>query len=177
MIAEVFATVPPEYLTIVSEKLAQTVLNRKNMKKPLFITITTNTLHAITERCEKGENAGVREAFAALTFLKGMGEQPTQSDINTMLSQMGDPKSRETAASEWIGPALGTGGNAQSYDPMLGAANAGDEPDHSVVDQILAADGNGGGNGGGHGGNGGGGLPTRAVKIHESTCSVPVLKA
>jgi len=148
VLAEIYATVPPEYLTVVSEQLAKTVLKRGGLSKEVFITISTNLLHTVTERCEKAANGGVREAFAAVTFLKALGEPASKDVISTMLSQMGDAKTRDTAKGEWIGPALGIDGNTQSYDPMLGAAGAGDEPDHTVVESLLAAGAAGTGNGG-----------------------------
>ena len=138
VLAEIYATVPPEYLPAVSEQLAKTVLKRGDLSKEVFITISTNSLHAISERSAKAENGGVREAFAAVTFLKALGEPASKEVVDAMLSQMSDAKTRETAAAEWIGPAMGQDGMAPSYDPMLGAANAGDEPDAAVVAAILA---------------------------------------
>jgi hypothetical protein len=137
VLAEIYATVPPEMLTELGERLAKGPLNRGTMDQATFITISTNALHTINSRCEKAENAGVRETLAAVAFLLASNEKnPSQDLINTMLSQMGDSKTRDLAANEWIKPALGIGGD-QTYDPMLGAANAGEEPDSAVVDSIL----------------------------------------
>ena len=142
VIAEAFATLPPEYLPQFAEALSGPggPLNRGNMDREKFITISTNTLHAISERCEKAENnGGVREAMAAITFLQASNEKDPPKDlINTMLSQIPDAKTRDLAAKEWVGPALD-----KNYDPILAAANAGDEPDRAIVASIIA-----GGNGG-----------------------------
>lgn len=138
VIAEVFATVPPEYLPLVSEQLAKEALKRKGMENDRFMAVADKILKAVAARCDTAENGAVREAFAAVTMVKASGDTPTKEMVDAMLAPMGDAKARETAANEWMGPALGMNGAAQSYDPMLGAANAGDEPDHAVVDSIVA---------------------------------------
>lgn len=149
VIAEAFATLPPEYLPQFAEALSGPggPLNRGNMEREKFITISTNTLHAISERCEKAENnGGVREAMAAIAFLQASNEKDPPKDlISTMLSQIPDAKTRDLAAKEWVDPALD-----KNYDPILAAANAGDEPDRAIVASIIAggAAGNNGGNGG-----------------------------
>ncbi len=140
VLAEIYATVPPEYLPVVSEQFAKETLNRKNLERPQFVNIMTNTLHLVDGRLAKAENGGVREAFVALTFIKASGEAPSADLVNLALSQISDAKTRETAANEWLGPALGMNGVAQSYDPMLGAANADDEPDRSIVAKLLAGE-------------------------------------
>ena len=153
VIAEAFATLPPEYLPQFAEALSGPggPLNRGNMDREKFITISTNTLHAISERCEKAENnGGVREAMAAIAFLQASNEKDPPKDlINTMLSQIPDAKTRDLAAKEWVGPALD-----KNYDPILAAANAGDEPDRAIVASIIAggAAGNNGGNAANNGG-------------------------
>lgn len=149
VIAEAFATLQPEYLPQFAEALSGPggPLNRGNMEREKFITISTNTLHAISERCEKAENnGGVREAMAAIAFLQASNEKDPPKDlISTMLSQIPDAKTRDLAAKEWVDPALD-----KNYDPILAAANAGDEPDRAIVASIIAggAAGNNGGNGG-----------------------------
>ena len=50
---------------------------------------------------------------------------------------MTDAKARESAGG-WIAEAMGSNGNeSSSYDSMLAAANAGDEPDQAVVLQMM----------------------------------------
>lgn len=137
VIAESFATLPPEYLPQFVEALSGPggLLNRGGMDMDKFITISTNTLHAVSERCEKAENnGGVREAMAAIMFLQASNEKdPSKDLVNTMLSQIPDSKTRDLAAKEWVGPAVD-----KNYDPILAAANAGDEPDRAIVASIIA---------------------------------------
>lgn len=143
VLAEVFATVPPEYLTDINERFATELFNRnanpsKTFTDDEFVGIATNTMATIVARCEKEENAGVRETFAALMFLRASGGTPANL-AETLVSQFPDAKTREMALNEWIKPAMGDG-QEQSYDPMLGAAQAGEEPDHAVVTQIVWAE-------------------------------------
>ena len=76
VLAEVFATVPVEYLTDINERLASESFNRNaNPEKPIsdaeFVELSTNALAVVNQRCESAEdNAGARQAFAALMFVR-----------------------------------------------------------------------------------------------------------
>lgn len=139
VLAEVFATVPVEYLTDINERFATELFSRNaNPEKPVsdadFVQLSTNTLSTINERCESSENAGVRQTFAALMFLRASGGSPAGL-ADTFVSNMTDAQAKESAKS-WISDAMGSEGKEASYDNMLAAANAGDEPDHAVVLQM-----------------------------------------
>ena len=136
VLAEVYATVPVEYLTDINERFATELFSRNaNPEKPVsdkqFEELSTNTLAIVNKRCESAENAGVRQTFAALMFVRASGGSP-EGLANTFVSQMTDPQAKESG-SAWISEATGAGGKEASYDNMLAAANAGDEPDHAVV--------------------------------------------
>jgi len=139
VLAEVFATVPPEYLTEINERFATDLFSRtanpaRVFSDEEFTKLATSTMAVINERCQKAENSGVRETFAALMFIRASGGTPADL-AQTLVSQFPDAQVRETALNDWIKPALGDG-QEQSYDPMLAAAQAGEEPDHAVVAQI-----------------------------------------
>ena len=140
VLAEVFATVPPEYLTEINERFATDLFSRtanpaRVFTDQEFVQLATNTMAVINERCQKSENASVRETFAILMFLRASGGTP--SDLaQTLVSQMPDAQARETAMNEWIKPAMGDG-QEQSYDNMLSAAQAGEEPDHAAVTALT----------------------------------------
>ena len=140
VLAEVFATVPVEYLTDINERFARELFSRnanpeKPVSKKLFEELSTNVLAVVNKRCETAENAGVRQTFAALMFIRASGgDIDGLTDLYTSL--MTDPESKESASS-WISEALGSDGKDPSYDSMLAAANGGDEPDHSVVLQLT----------------------------------------
>ncbi len=136
VLAEVFATVPPEYLTVINERFAREFFSRTTSSGRTFSdaeyeALAKNAMGTINARCEKAENAGVCQTFAILMFLRGSGGTPANL-AETLVATMPDAKNRELAANEWIKPAMGDG-QPQSYDPMLGVAQAGEEPDHDTV--------------------------------------------
>ena len=69
LLAEVFATVPPDALTVVSERFASDLLSRSNdpSKKYTndeYIHIATNVLRRIEDRTAGSDDAGVRDVLA-----------------------------------------------------------------------------------------------------------------
>ena len=137
VLAEVFATVPPEYLTDINERFAKELFSRSNsaVSDEQFVALATNTMAVVNARCEKAENSGVRETFAVLMFLRASGGSP-ENLAEILAATMPDAKNREQALNEWIKPAMGDG-QEQTYDPMLGVAQAGEEPDHAVVTRLT----------------------------------------
>ena len=75
LLAEVFATVPPEALTVINERFAQDLLNRAanpniTYTDEQFTKIAVETMKAINERTEETDNGSARSTFAALMFLR-----------------------------------------------------------------------------------------------------------
>jgi hypothetical protein len=68
-------------------------------------------------------------------FVRASGGSP-EGLTDLFVSQMTDSQAKESAGS-WISEALGADGKEASYDSMLAAADAGDEPDHAVVLQMT----------------------------------------
>lgn len=141
VLAEVFATVPPEYLTEINERFAKELFSRTANPAHVptdqeFTQLATATLAVIVERCQSAEDASVRETFAILMLLRASGGTPADL-AQTLVSQLPNAQDRETALNEWIKAAMGDG-QEQSYDPMLATAQAADEePDHAVVMQLT----------------------------------------
>lgn len=141
VLAEVFATVPPEYLTEINERFAKELFSRTANPAHVptdaeFVQLANNTMAAVTERCQQGEDASVRETFAILMLLRASGGTPADL-AQTLVAQLPNAQDRETALNEWIKPAMGDG-QEQTYDPMLASAQAKDEePDHAVVMQMT----------------------------------------
>lgn len=139
VLGEVYATVPVEYLTDINERFASELFNRSSetaraMTDEQFLVLSTNALAVINQRCENAENGTVRETFAALMFLRASGGSPAGL-ADAYVAQM--PESQREAASAWIADALGGDGKSPSYDSLLGAAGAGDEPDHAIVTELA----------------------------------------
>ena len=140
VLAEVFATVPPEYLTVINENFASDLFNRNaNPSRPFtdqeYVELSTNTLAAIVARCASAENSAVRGAFAALMFERASGGSP--AGLRDALVATLPASSQEAARSEWLPAAMGDG-REKTYDPMLGVSEAGEEPNHAAVLQLTS---------------------------------------
>ena len=141
VLAEVFATVPPEYLTDINERFAKELFSRTANPAHVptdaeFTKLATDTMAVVNERCQSTEDASVRETFAILMLVRASGGTPADL-AQTLVSQMPDAQARETALNEWIKPAMGDG-QEQSYDPMLTSSqSSNEEPDHAVVMQMT----------------------------------------
>ena len=173
VLAEVYATVPVEYLTDINERFATELFSRNaNPAKPVsdqqFVELSTNALAVVNKRCESAENAGVRQTFAALMFVRASGGSPSGL-TDTFVSQMTDPQAKESGGA-WISEATGAGGKEASYDNMLAAANAGDEPDRAIVASIIAG-GAAGNNNAGNAANNGGKAATGATTAKTGATS------
>ena len=141
VLAEVFATVPPEYLTVINESFASDLFNRNaNPSRPFtdeeYVALATNTMAVITARCATAEHSAVRATFAALMFERASGGSP-EGLRDTLVSTLPEG-SQETARSEWIPAAMGEG-REKTYDPMLGVSEAGEEPNHAAVLQLTSS--------------------------------------
>lgn len=141
VLAEVFATVPLEYLTDINERFAKEVFNRNGNQGHTFTdaeyeALSTNTMAVVNARCEKAENAGERETFAICMLVRASNGGPANL-ADTLVATLPNASNRELAANEWIKPALGIG-QEQSYDPLLGNLSGDkNEPDHAVVTSIT----------------------------------------
>ena len=128
LVAEVFATVPPNSLTVINERFAQDLFNRnadpsKTYTDGQYTAIAKSVLDKVQDRTATADNAGVRNTFAILMLIRASEGSP---------ADLRDPATKELAQNEWISPALGQG-QEKTYDPMLGAADAGDQPDLSIA--------------------------------------------
>lgn len=131
VLAEVFATVPIEYLTVINEEFAKSEFARPPMMgDQVFSNVVSVAMAKIVQRCVSAESGNVRSAFAGLMFVRSAG---ASDDVAERVSIAALPEdARKEAGSSWFPAALGKG-QAPTYDPMLGVAQAGDEPDHAVV--------------------------------------------
>ena len=136
LLAEVFATVPPESLTVINERFAADMFNRaadpsKTYTDEQYTEIAKTVLNKVQDRTATADNAGVRDTFAVLMLIRASNGSP--ADLrDTLVNELRDPATKELAQNEWISPALGQG-QEKTYDPMLGASDAGDQPDLSIA--------------------------------------------
>lgn len=135
VLAEVFATVQPEALTIINEEFAKNEFSRPaTMTDAEFIAIVDSMMKRIAERTATTESGAVRAGFAGLMFIRAAGsaaDGATASVIASMPSEY-----QKTASDSWFPSALGKDGSA-TYDPMLATAQAGEEPNPEVVLEIV----------------------------------------
>ena len=136
LLAEVFATVPPESLTAINESFASGIFNRKSDPSKTYTDeeytkIAKDVLAAVQDRNATADNAGVRDTFAILMLIRASNGSP--ADLrDTLVGELRNEETRTLAQNEWISPALGQG-QEKTYDPMLGASYAGSQPDLNMV--------------------------------------------
>ncbi len=138
LLAEVYATVPPEALTLINERFAAELFNRSaNPSRPIsdeqVASIALSMMEKIHARNVGSENSAVRDTFALLMFLRVADGSP--ADLQDRMLNFIDSSSRELAESEWIPAAMGEN-QPKTYEPMLGASDAGEQPDVDIVLQM-----------------------------------------
>ena len=133
LIAELFATVPPEALAVISERYAADLFNRSSdstMSDEKYVAMVQNVLKTIDSRLDSSDNADVRMTFAIVMFMRACNN--TIKGLDEKLIANLPESSRDVAKKEWIPGAL-----KGSYDTMLGAADAGVMPDVTVVIKVA----------------------------------------
>ncbi len=136
LLAEVFATVPPEVLTVINESFANDLFNRASnpgLSDADFVSLVQSTMKTITARNASSDNAAVRDTFAALMFLRASNGSP--ADLAETLVGDLPADAQAVAKNEWIPAAMGIG-QEQSYEPMLGAADAGEAVSPELIVRI-----------------------------------------
>lgn len=137
VIAEVFATVSPEALTVICERFAADLLNRAGnpnvtISDERFLNVSTNLMVKVNERCEKTDNGSPRAAFAIVMLVLASHGSPADL-ADTLIDMLLHDDAKDMARSEWIPAALGLNGREKSYEPLLASANAGLRPDLAAV--------------------------------------------
>ena len=137
LVAEVFATVPPESLTVIAERFAIDLFNRDaggagKYTDEQFTKIATDTMKVVNQRTAETDNGSARSAFAIIMFVRASnGSIPELSDA--LIDTMEHDDAKDMARKEWIPSALGKDGRTQGYEPLLASADAGRRPDPDFV--------------------------------------------
>ena len=137
LLAEVFATVPPEALTVINERFASDLLNRAADSKVTytdaqFTDIALKLMETVNKRTAEADNASTRSAFAILMLLRASNGTPADLE-DKLIATLPHADARELAKSEWIPSALGKDGRELGYEPILASADAGRRPDFDFV--------------------------------------------
>lgn len=141
LVAEVFATVPPEHLTIINERFASDLFSRtadpsKTYTDEQFTQIAKSLVKATNERTASMDNGAARSAFVALMMIRASNGTP--SDLQETLVKDLPVAAQNAARNEWLPAALGQQNMAQSYEPILGGADAmGAMPENRVVIRLA----------------------------------------
>ena len=129
VLAEVYATVPPEALTIINEEFAKNEFARPaTMTEDDFTNVVAQTMTKINQRTASAESGAVRAAFAGLMFIRAAGGSAGVTTDVVVSSLPSDVQG--DARNSWFPSALAEN---PSYDPILAPAQAGDEPNLQVV--------------------------------------------
>ena len=135
VLAEVYATVPPEALTVINEEFAKNEFARPaTMTDDEYTNIVAQTMQKINQRTSSAESGAVRSTFAGLMFIRAAGSA-SEGATSAVVSSM--PSESQGDASSWISSAMGTNGSPATYDPMLASSQAGDEPSAQAVLDII----------------------------------------
>ena len=140
VLAEVFATVPPEVLPVITDSFASDLFNRAadpsvTYSDIKYIHIASNAMARISERMADVDGGAARAGFAAVMFVKASNTNP-DGLVDALVSTL-PADSRDAARNEWI-PAATAPGESQSYEPLLDAVGAsGNTPNASVVIRIA----------------------------------------
>lgn len=137
LLAEVFATVPPEALTVINERFASDLFNRATDPKVTytdaqFTDIALKIMETVNKRTAETDNASTRSAFAILMLLRASNGTPADLE-DKLIATLPNADARELAKSEWIPSALGKDGRELGYEPILASADAGRRPDFDFV--------------------------------------------
>ena len=101
-----------------------------------YTKIAQNLLDKVQDRTASADNAGVRNAFAILMLLRASNGTP--ADLrDKLVNSLKDEKTQQLAQNEWLTPALA---KPADYDPMLGAADAGQQPNIDILMPIPYVD-------------------------------------
>jgi len=137
LIAEVYATVPAEALTVINERFAIDLLDRSadadvTYSDAQFTKIALDVMAKVNERCEETDNASPRCTFAILMLIRASNGTPADL-ADKLIGTLKHEEAKEMARNEWIPSALGKEDRQQSYESLLASADAGRRPDYDFV--------------------------------------------
>ena len=141
LVAEVFKTVPVEYLALVGERFADDLFNRgsdpsRSYDDASFQKIAEGLLDRIMSRTAETDDASVRNALAVAMLVRAANGKAGDPLFESLVAKLPNDETREIAVKEWLPDALA---EKPSYDSMLAYAgvSAEGQPDPSVSLQLA----------------------------------------
>lgn len=136
LLAETYATVPPEALTTISEHFSQELFNRAldpsvTYTDEQFASIAKDSVNTIAARVASEDGAAARTALAMAMFVRASNGTPKDL-TETLVASL--PKGMDASVKEWANSAAS---EKPSYDEMMGASDAGAIPNPDVVIRIA----------------------------------------
>lgn len=136
VLAVTFATVPPESLTVISERYAVDLFNRdadpsQRLPDATFEKTATEVCGKVAQATSGSDDAGVRNTLAILMFVRSSNGS-IDGLADRLVETMPDSATRELAKKEWIPSAMAEG-EKKTYDSMLAYADAGKAPNTEAV--------------------------------------------
>jgi len=136
VLAVTFATVPPESLTVISERYANDLFNRDadpshKFTDAAYEKTASEVIGKVVKETTGSDDAGVRNTLAVIMFLKA-DNAATEGLADRLVAVIPDSTTREMAKKEWIPQSMAEG-EEKSYDGMLAYADAGKAPDLNIV--------------------------------------------
>lgn len=119
LLAEVFATVPPEVLPTIVENFSSSLFNRASdasvtFTDEQFTSVAEKTMEKIVARNESADDAAVRDTLASVMFIKASNGSPASLTDNLVAKLPEDV--REKAKNEWIPAAVA---ETPSYESIM----------------------------------------------------------
>lgn len=149
LVAEVFATVPAEFLPVISESFASDLFNRDadptvKYSDAEYIKIASNVMVKVNARMSDVDGGAARSTFAVVMLAKASNMAGSPTDAGSpMGSLVGSlvgtlpAEAQGAAQNDWIPAALASG-DSQSYEPILeGAGATGVMPSTPAVVQVA----------------------------------------
>lgn len=138
LIAEVFATVPVEPLTLVSERFAADMFNRSNDSErtytdDAFRGISEGLLEKIVARTAGTDDAPVRNALAIAMLVRASNGSPADL-ADVLVAKLPEGDEKKLTKEEWLPAALGS---PSDYEAMLAYGGAGSQP-NVALSMIIA---------------------------------------
>jgi len=147
LVATMFATVPLESLTVLAERYGDDLFNRaadatKTFTDEQFTEIAASTVGEVAKVCEGLPDSAPRDTLAVYLFERASNWSIPDLEDTLLEAAISDVQVRQTAKSEWLSAAKGTG--SDRFSALLGYAEAGRAANVDVVlqlagPQVLAA--------------------------------------
>ncbi len=126
LLAETYATVSLEALTVINERFASELFSRSTAGTSLtdaqFEQIAKSNMAKIQERTASASDSAERNTFAILMFVRASNGAPANLS-ETLVNDLPNAEARQMAKVEWIPAALGKD-QPKDYAPLLGSTEA-----------------------------------------------------